>query len=214
VSAPPPSAELLAAIPGVTARLAAIMAGLAALVARALLRHPAHVVHIVPLWGYLGRTARRFQRLMDRLAAGSLRPRAPRPARRSAASPRSPRGFPVTRAWLLAALRHEAAAYGAQLTTLLEEPGSRALIAAVPQAARLLRPVCHMLGFMPAPLRLPPRRRSRPRAQAAAPPTRARPLPPARDADPPALLPRPPRPLCPRLLLRWPFNTRPAPAGA
>jgi hypothetical protein len=36
---------------------------------------------------------------------------------------------------------------------------------------------------------------------------------PARDSDS-ALLPRPPVELCPRLLARWPFNTRPAPRPA
>jgi len=207
----PPTAELLAAIPGITARLAGILGGLAALIARAFLRHPVHVVHIVPLWNYIGRTARRFTCTLDRLAAGTLRPRIPRPSRKpagSAAALRKPRGYPTTHAWLRATLVQEANAFGSQLTHLLDQPETRALLAAAPQAARLLRPICHMLGIQPEALRRPsapkPARPARP-----APPRfpRFRVEPPA---EPAAFNPRPVRPLCPRLLDRWPWNALPA----
>jgi hypothetical protein len=203
VRATPPAPELLAAIPGIAARLAVILANLAALVARAFLRHPVHMVHIVPLWNYINRTARRFTRVCSRLEAGQLRPRALRPARKGGA--RKPRGFPTTRAWLLAALRHEAAGYGVQIQHLLEQPESAALLAAAPQAARVLRPLCTMLGIVPATLALPPRPKPPPAR-------RVPPRPGTRftgQLEPSALGPRPPRPLCPRLLHRWPFNQLP-----
>ena len=200
----PPTAELLAAIPGLTARLALILGSLAALVARAFLRHPVHAVHIVPLWTYITRTARRFTRTLDRLAAGTLRPRTARPNRkRAAAAPRKPRGYPTTRAWLRATLAHEANGYGSQLTHLLDQPETKALLQAAPQAARLLRPICHFLGIQPDAIRPLPR-----------PPAPMPPRLPRLRAEPPAapaaFNPRPPRPLCPRLLYRWPWNALPA----
>jgi hypothetical protein len=205
----PLPAELRAAIPDITLRLAAILAALAALVARAFLRHPVHAVHIVPLWNYIGRTARRFTRTLDNLAAGRLRPHVPRP-RRTPSRARAPLGFPTTRNWLLAELRHEAAGYGLQLTHLLEQPESQAILAAAPQAARVLRPLCRMLGFTPAPIQPPPRPPAAPSLMAK--PGRSRRADP--DGDLPALGPRPTQPLCPRLLTRWPFNQRPRPAPA
>jgi hypothetical protein len=204
-----PTAELLAAIPGITAHLASILGNLAALIARAFLKHPVHVVHIVPLWNYIGRIARRFTRTMDRLAEGKLRAHTPRPNRTpaTAAQPRKPRGYPTTHAWLRATLAHEANAYGSQLAHLLDQPETKALLAAAPQAARLLRPLCRYLGIEPDAIRRPPR----PPAPKA--PHPAKPEPPrlARlRAEPPAepsvFSPRPIQPLCPRLLDRWPWN--------
>lgn len=202
----------LAAIPGVTARLAAILGALAALVARAFLNNPRHVACIVPLYTYIRRTACRFDRVMARLAAGhrpSGATTASRPAHRRA-TPRPPRLYPTNRFWLVTALRHEAAGYGSQLNHLLNEPETAALIAAAPQAARLLRPLCRMLGIAPAALQAPPRR---PPA-AAAPRPAPRPRPPAAPRhDPPddigAISPPPgawPRPICERLLERWPWT--------
>jgi len=208
----PPTAELLAAIPVITARLAIILGNLAALVARALLRHPVHVVHIVPLWNYIGRTARRFTRTLDRLAAGTLRARTPCPNRKAAtsAAPRKLRGYPTTHAWLRATLAHEANAYGSQLSDLLDQPETRALLAAAPQAARLLRPICRMLGIQPDAVRRPPRPAApRPPRPAKAEPPRLPRLRAEPPAEPSVFSPRPLQPLCPRLLDRWPWNALP-----
>jgi hypothetical protein len=58
----------------------------------------------------------------------------------------------------------EAAAFGAQLQHLLADPEMAALVAAAPQAGRVLRPLCRMLGVRPPPGPLAPP--SRPRAPA------------------------------------------------
>jgi hypothetical protein len=154
----------LPAIPDLAQRLAAILAGLVAIIARLYLRHPRQGL-IVPLYHRLTAAARRFTRLADRVHAG-------RPARR----PRDGKGrkggrkphvrLPHARAWLLKDLKHEAALYTLRLEALLAEPAMATLLAAAPQAARILRPLCHMLGANPAALPpLPPRQPRKPRAR-------------------------------------------------
>jgi hypothetical protein len=129
-------------------RLALILAPLAALVAaRFRLLGPI----TVPLWTRLTRASRRLARLMVRLESGKPRPH--RPGRRG--GPRPPR-LPNGHAWLVRALRHEAAAYALQLDALLAEPATQDLLAAAPTAARTLRPICRMLGLDPPALRRPP----------------------------------------------------------
>ena len=73
------SSELRALAPSLALRLAPILAGLQALIAARWLKRPAYTPLICPLWAYISRTLRRFERLMARLAAG----RAPRPHRPS-----------------------------------------------------------------------------------------------------------------------------------
>lgn len=146
------------------ARLGTILAGLAALVAHAFLKDPKHVAIIVPLWGYIGRTARRFARLAARVATGR-KPRIARAAQPRTGKPRSPIRLPHSHAWLTVALKHHGAAYAAQLDHLLAQPEAAEFFAAAPQAARLLRPLCRMLGITPTVIPpLPPRpRKPRPR---------------------------------------------------
>jgi hypothetical protein len=55
---------------------------------------------------------------------------------------RWPGGF----GWLIRMAGWQSAAYGSQLRAVLETPEMVALLAASPQAGRLLRPVCRMLG--------------------------------------------------------------------
>ena len=160
----PLPAELIAAAPAISGRLGRILLALAALVARAFLRDPRHAGLIIPLWGYITRTARRFDRAITRLAAGTQRSHAPRPGRTTPSTPGKPRPrLPTRHAWLVATLKHEAVNYGSQLNHLLSEPEAAALLAASPQAARLLRPLCHLLGISPAAIQ-PPRRVGRPSA--------------------------------------------------
>src|SRR6185312_7001974 len=134
------------------------------------------------LWDYLAGVRRRLTALHARFAAGKLpaAPRArrplvegvipdrPRPERRLPAIPSGP--------VLLTAFR---AGYCEMLQALLDDPEMRALLAASPQAGRILRPLWRKLTPDPLPpvLRLPPRpRRPRPpkprqpRAKAAGPP--------------------------------------------
>jgi len=92
--------------------------------------------------------------LVARLAAGTLpaeRPAAPRPLRTRPArvapadALRLPRGY----YWLIRLLPYEAAGYGSQLQALLAEPEMAALLAAAPQAGRILRPLCRLLAITP-----------------------------------------------------------------
>jgi hypothetical protein len=60
-------------------------------------------------------------------------------------------------------LTQDAAVFRSQLEYLLADPEMTALLAEVPQAGRILRPLCHMLGIAPGPaLRLARRQRPAP----------------------------------------------------
>jgi len=58
---------------------------------------------------------------------------------------RLPRG----QAWLIRLLPGEAASYGCQLQALLADPQMAALLAAAPEAGRILRPLCRLLAITP-----------------------------------------------------------------
>ena len=151
-------AELITAAPDVSGKLGRILMALAALVASAFLRDPRHVGLINPLWRYITRTARRFDSIITRRLAGRLRHHAPRPAGTAPSAPRPPRlRLPHQHAWLTVALKHHGAGHAHRLENLLAEPEAAALIAACPQAARLLRPLCRMLGISPAAIQPPPK---------------------------------------------------------
>ena len=160
VALPP---ELRAAAPALAGRLGTILRDLSALIARAFLRNPARVGLTILLCNRLNRAVRRFDHLMARIAAGIvLRPPRPDPRigtrSRTSVAPR-PLAPPSAPGWLVADLRHEAMGYASQLNHLLSEPETAALLAQCPQAVRLLRPVCHMLGLV-HPV-LPPGHRAR-----------------------------------------------------
>ena len=132
---------------------------------------PLHILIV----GRLRRLQLRFLALFARVQAGTLllrppRPQPPRsrdpdlsPPERPAEKPelRLPRKF----GWLVHGLtpfaesyRCEAAGCRAGVLSLLEDPQMLALIQTAPQAGRILRPLCHMLGIKPPPiLKLPPR---------------------------------------------------------
>jgi hypothetical protein len=116
------------------------------------------------LENYLSATLRRLTALHARFAAGRLpaAPRARRPAGERAVAERvrperRPPGIPRGPV-LLTVFR---AAYDEQLQALLNDPEMRALLAASPQAGRILRPLWRKLSPDPLPevLRLPPRPR-------------------------------------------------------
>ena len=116
----------------------------------------------LPLWKYLSRTLLRLAALHARFAAGKL-PAAPRrsTARRPAGErPRHERPPPVIPRGPVF-LEYYMAHFAHHLQVLLDDPEMRALLAAGPQAGRLLRPLWRKLTPDPLPevLRLPPRPR-------------------------------------------------------
>jgi len=136
------------AAPELIRRLGLTLFGLAALVARAFLRHPRCFGLIVPLYGQLQRAVRRFERAVTRPVA--MRPTAPvRAAVRAAVVADTARArvrLPQGKAWLVRELGWEAVGYGLQLEHLLTDPAMQAALAAVPAVRRILRPICRMLG--------------------------------------------------------------------
>jgi len=153
----------------------------------------------VLLWTRLQLVSRRLAALAARAAAGRALTRrlvAPlTPIRRAppAPFPRLPHKF----AWLVR-LVPQAANSGSQLRHLLSEPEMAALLAASPQARRLLRPLCRMLAVAPEdafpPAKPPPDRPDPPDPSASdAAPAPARSPPPAarRDAGWPTAPARP-----------------------
>jgi len=160
-------------------RLAAILAGLAALVARRFLRDPFRAPLILPLWTHLSRAARRLNCAFARLAAGfSPCPRAAKP---SASGPHRRPVLPTRRGWLVATLGPEAAAYASQIAAVLAEPAAADALARSLAARRTLAPIRRMLGLA-APHPRPPRVRPQPPPALVAAP---RPTPPPWLRDPP-----------------------------
>ncbi len=145
-------------------RFAGILAWLNRSLAAAAVKNRAAAPLILLLWPRLNRLAARFASLAARVAAGTATPRQrtlPRPA---GARPRKPYArLPRRFGWLLRLEREAAAAAGSQLRHLLADPEMADILAAAPQAGRLLRPLCRMLGVQPPPALAPAPRRSRPR---------------------------------------------------
>jgi hypothetical protein len=96
----------------------------------------------------LGVMARRISGLAGRFAAGQVRRRAVGSAApvRAARTVVSARVVPVQFAWLVRVAGYQAAGFGCQLRAILEDPEMQALLRAVPQARRVLRPLCRMLA--------------------------------------------------------------------
>jgi hypothetical protein len=183
----PPAAPI-----GLPNRFAQLIEGLCELVAARERTAGAARPLIVLVWGRLRRLSVRFARLVAAVEAGRLA--APRPVRRRAADPKP--GSPARRpavppqprlpggfGWLLRLVPgYQTNAYPGYLEQLLADPEMVALLAQSPQAGRLLRRLCQMLGVeLPPALRLPPRKR-------ASPPVAAIP-----DAPPPDAAPALPR---------------------
>ena len=146
--------------PEVVRRLAMILAGIAAVVAQRFLRQPRLVGLTVPLWGWLRRSAQRFEaavarpRVVRAVVTGSVTeaPEAPEVPEVPEVLPRTVRvaparvRLPAGKAWLVRALGWEVAGYGSQLAALLGEAEMQKLLAEVPSVGRILRPLCRMLG--------------------------------------------------------------------
>ena len=123
-----------------------LLTNLQAAIAVVAARERALTALLVAVWGRIGRMRARLERLVALWRAGMLPAvRAPRirAAGRSTGGVRA--GFPTAPAWLLEYVR-EAAPFGSQLGHLLSGEEAAAFLAAVPQAGRILRPLCRMLG--------------------------------------------------------------------
>jgi hypothetical protein len=149
---------------------------------------------ILPLGAFLTATQRRLAALHARFVAGKLAaaPRAPRPGAERVPtertlSERRPPAIPPGPV-LLTVFR---AGFDEMLQALLDDPEMRALLAASPQAGRILRPLWRKLSPLPLPavLRLPPR--------------------PRKPRPPEPRQPRPPKPPRPRAKMAGPPGLRP-----
>ena len=127
-------------------KLSLILSDLRAAIAVRAARDRMLVVMLCAVWGRIARMGTRLERLIAQWRAGKL-PTQPRPragGTRSAATPGSRPRFPNSPGWLMLRVR-ETAAFGSQLQHLLSEPEWAEFLAAVPQAGRILRPLCRML---------------------------------------------------------------------
>jgi hypothetical protein len=178
-------------------RFAAILEGLYQATARTV-RDPVSGLLILLICGRLRRITARFASLAARYAAGTLRPlrtptteprTEPRTAGPDSPPPRDPPRDPLPRgyAWLIR-LVPGAANFGTQLQYLLSQPEMAAMIAAVPQMSRLLRPLCRALAAHPTPA-LPP---DPPRIRPPRPQREKQPRPPRQTPDPRILRRKPP----------------------
>ena len=132
----------------------------------------------------LGVISAGMERLMARFLAGKPMRRATRVApevavvedEEVAPRARAESVWPADFSWLPTLMEHRASVYTAQLELLLAEPGMVALLTACPQAVRLLRPMCRMLGVTQALLRpgvavvVKPAREPKPRIRKKRPP--------------------------------------------
>ena len=111
----------------------------------------------IALYRQIGRTIGQIERLLVRFQAGKLwcvTRRDASPARHDSKKPAVilPRRF----GWLLQAGRHQAAYFGSQLQAVLSAPEIKELLAASPQARRILRPLCRALAVEVPGVSAPP----------------------------------------------------------
>jgi hypothetical protein len=152
------------AAPSLPDRFAAAIDLLCRGIAVSLPQHWGNAAFALSAWSRLRRLLGRFAALVAALEAGRFS--ASRRVTAGAARPRpgAPARLPGGSGWLLRlAPALETRLGRAQVESLLGDPDLRALLAQAPQAGRILRPLCHMLGIeTPAALRLPRRPRHRP----------------------------------------------------
>jgi hypothetical protein len=88
----------------------------------------------------------RIERMMIRFRAGGLWRHQDRKARVGAIRGRANCTLPRRFGWLVRAGGYRAAGFGSQLQALVQTPEMAELLAAAPQAGRLLRPLCRALA--------------------------------------------------------------------
>ena len=141
--------------PGIAGRLGAVLRALNLLIGFVFLKTRYRGL-IDTLFWRLQRTRQRLERIAADRAAGKP-PRQPRPSRPGRSGP-SPIALPRQFGWLLKELAHHGAAWHHRLAAILDEPEAAAFLADNPSAARLVRPICHMLGLRHPNVPPPPRR--------------------------------------------------------
>ena len=174
--------HLRAHAPEAARAFTAIIARLIDFLATFLRRIPNRVHIAIALHNRLNRITRRFDRLMGAIASDTSRrdvatkatavsletakaPRAPRAPKPPVDRPHRPSDtyIPRAHAWLLRDLAHHGGLIAQLLETLLAQAETAAILEATPAAAKLLRPLCHILGIKPASLAWPkPKPRPRP----------------------------------------------------
>ena len=107
---------------------------------------------IILIWTHLGRLGRRFAAIAARAEAGTLpAPRRRRPVARRTGTVRAPSPLPTGFAWL-GQMMWETRASGHHLHHLVTtDPQMMALMAASPQAARIVRSIFWMTCIRPVP---------------------------------------------------------------
>lgn len=149
-SPPPPS--------GLTDRCADITQALCRAVAACLKRGLMTPVVLMLVWKRVRRAENLLRALVERMRAGTLRGGwvrvasaggAARVSVRSGAGADDRELLPRRFGWLIPLMPHEAALYAFRLSVVLAEPEMVTLLREVPQARRILRPLCHMLGLAP-----------------------------------------------------------------
>jgi hypothetical protein len=166
--------------------LTLIVAGLKKAAAARAGRDHAVAPLVMLLWTRLARLTARFDALVARLTAGHpaaparqrTRPASTAPARKA---PAAGLRLPRSQAWLIRLLPGEAASYGCQLQALLADPQMAALLAAAPEAGRILRPLCRLLAIAPEGLLALP-------SAAGKPAPKPRPAKPAPPPEPPSAI--------------------------
>ena len=136
------AAPAIAALETVSANLRTILGGLLA----ALGGWGVEARRAVMLYRRIGGLAGRIERMLIRFRAGRLwrvtRRATGQSGRKAGRGPALPHRF----GWLVQAGGHRAAAFGSQLQAVLNTQEMSALLAASPQAGRLLRPLCRALA--------------------------------------------------------------------
>ena len=135
----------------------AILSGMRAALAPHVNHHTPRTPIFLTAWTRIGRAAARLHNLIALWQSNTLPTSRPARAPRKTPAPKKPY-FPAGRAWLAARTDHHVRAHASQLQHLLARPDMADFLTAVPQAARILRPLCHMLGIEPpAQIRPSPR---------------------------------------------------------
>ncbi len=150
------SASLTA--PSLPARFAVAIGSLSRGLAVSLRQDWRHAALALAAWTRLRRLLARFSALVAALEAGRLAAPRARPGESRRARPEAPAvRLPGGAGWLLRLAPEPDTRLGrAQVESLLGDPDLQALLLRAPQAGRILRPLCHMLGIeAPAALRRP-----------------------------------------------------------
>ena len=136
----------------------ALLTGLQAAIAVVAARERHLTVLLVAVWGRIGRMHTRLERLIALWRAGMLPKARKSRAGETRVGVRPTSVLPRVPGWLVVAVR-EAGTFGARLEYLLSQEECEAFLAAVPQARRILRPLCRMLGVG---VKAPKARKNRP----------------------------------------------------